>query len=225
MRREKIIGGIMDYYDDNDIVEKVACTVDGKSTVYYYNKLPTVLNVGCSSYNCQYGTPVSDDGCKLFVGQWEKRHGLKAYDIKSSSLLWRLPEGKIREIFVYPDYLIVNKTLAAILKLDISSGGILGEIRSGTVENIYNLGSPYVFVDTISGKCAVIDTENFQVVKKYSPKITNPSECLSILIGQVELKDSQLVITGVEKYPYGDNRNLDSIPYSRIIDKNFNDFL
>jgi hypothetical protein len=77
---------------ENGIVEKIVCKDDGICTVYFYEKPPKELNVGCSSYNRDYGIPVSEDGSKLFTGSWEKglggnKKGLCAYDIESGSLL------------------------------------------------------------------------------------------------------------------------------------------
>jgi len=232
MRRESIKGGIVEYYD-NELVEKVVCTVDGICKVYYHDKPHRELNVGCSSYNCQYGIPVSNDGTKLFVGAWEKglggfKKGLQAYDIESGSLLWRLNEGKIRHIFVYQNYLIVLKAYEAIFKLDVETGEVLDKIKSGTISFIYNLEYPYIFVETLSGKYVVIDTEKMLVVKKYSNKVVNPSDCVSLIILDAVLADNKLTISGFEQYPNNIYIPSKSITvgekYKRVIDSDFSTF-
>ena len=199
---------------------------DGKCTVYFRDKTTKELDVGCDSYNSQYGIPLSEDGSKLFVGSWAKdfggnKKGLHAYDINSGALLWRVNEGKIRHIFVYTNYLIALKAYACIFKIDIDSGAILGQIKSGTIENIFNLGFPYVLADTMSGKLSVIDVEKMLIVRKYSTKTVNPFECLSCVIREAVLNDNKLTIYGFEEYP---NKNYDisgSNEFCRIIDTDF----
>ena len=217
---------------ENGIVKKVVCSNEnGICIVYFYDKPPIELNVGCSVYNRQYGIPVSEDGSKLFIGSWEKgfgglEKGLMAYDTTSGSLLWRLAEGKIRHIIVYQNYLITLKTNAAIFKVDISSGAILDQIKSGTIENLYNLGFPYVLVDAVVGKLCIIDVESMSITKKYGSKhgskLINPSNCLSVLIQSATLQGNTLTISGVEQEHF--NRTFDVSnhkSFSRIIDADF----
>lgn len=203
-------------------LERIECNYKGTCTVYFYDKSPLELNVGCSFYNSQYGIPVSNDGKKLFVGSWET--GLCAYDILSGALLWRFKPGKIRNIFVYTDYLVVLSAYTSVVKIDIETGKMLAEVRSSTLERIFDIGAPYIFADRLSGKYGVIDVEKMTVVKKYASKTVNPSECLSLMIGEVVLQDNAITILGMEEYP---QKNFDSKiltggkPFSRIIDPSF----
>lgn len=203
-------------------LERIECNYDGVCTVYFYERPPKELNIGCSFYNSQYGIPVSEDGKRLFVGSWET--GLCAYDILSGVLLWRFKPGKIRHIFVYSDFLIVSRAYTSVVKIDIETGKMLAEVRSGTLERIFNLGAPYIFVDGLSGKHGVIDVEKMTVVRKYASKIVNPSECLSLMIREVVLQDNAITILGMEEYP---QKNYDAKmltggkPFSRIIDPSF----
>lgn len=203
-------------------LEKIKCNYKGTCTVYFYDRSPLELNIGCSFYNSQYGIPVSDDGKKLFVGSWET--GLCAYDIPSGALLWKFKPGKIRNIFVYADYLIVLRAYTSVVKIDIETGEMLAEVRSSTLERVFDLGAPYIFADRLSGKYGVIDVEKMTVVKKYASKIVNPSECLSLIIGGVVLQDNAITVSGTEEYP---QKNFDAKiltggkPFSRIIDPSF----
>jgi hypothetical protein len=63
MRVETIKCGFITIIE-NGIVEKVVCKYDDVCTVHFYKKPPKELNLGCDSYNSQYGTPVSEDGSK-----------------------------------------------------------------------------------------------------------------------------------------------------------------
>ena len=203
-------------------IERIECNYNGICTVHFYDRQPRALSVGCSFFNSQYGIPVSQDGTRLFVGSWEA--GLCAYDIFSGTLIWRHKPGKIRNILVYPSFLIVSRAYTSIVKIDIQTGKVLAEIRSGTLEHIFDLGAPYIFADTISGKHCIIDTEKMIVVKKYASKVVNPSDCLSLIVRNAVLQDNVITISGLEKYP---QKNLDAkiliggTPFSRVIDPNF----
>ena len=203
----------------------------GVCTIHFYHKPPKELrNVNFDSgYNSQYGIPISEDGSKLFVGHWEKtldgsKRGLEAYDTESGALLWRLHEGKIREIFVYSTYLIALQAGGAVFKAGIDSGEVLGQIKSGTIEQQFELDSPYTLVNAIKGKLSVLDTEKMAVLKTYSPKTVNPSNCLSALIQNVSLQDDVLTISGIEEYPDGDFSMPEGRAFSRVIDSSFSAF-
>jgi hypothetical protein len=89
---------------ENNIIEKIVCQYDGICTIYFYDKPPKKINIGCEVYNRQYGISISENGSNLFFGSWGK--GLLAYDIESGKLLWKSSDRKIRHIFVYTVYLI-----------------------------------------------------------------------------------------------------------------------
>jgi hypothetical protein len=212
---------------ENGIIEKIVCKYDGICTVYFYEKPPKKLGIGCDVYNRQYGIPVSEDGSKLFIGSWAKgeggnKKGLSAYDIETGSLLWNSPEGRIRSIFVYSTYLIAVKSYSAVFKYDINNGSKTGEIKSGTVDHAFDLGFPYIYVDSFKGKQSIIDVEKMSVVKKYSKKIVNPFNCLSVLIQNAVLDDNVLTISGIEEYPNMDHSKSGGIAFSRVIDTDFN---
>ena len=207
----------------NSVIEKVVCTYDGICTIYFYNKPPRELEIGCSVYNAQYGVPVSEDGRKLFVGSWEKamgglKKGIMAYEIETGTLLWHLQEGRIRSIFVYRKYLIAIKADAAVLKIDVDTGKVLGQIKSGTIDCAYNLCSPYILVNTIRGVLSVLDTQRMNVVKKYSAKKVNPNNALSCVIRDVALCGNELVIFGFED---GQHNAASSIEFEISNQKNF----
>ena len=234
IRIEVIEGGFVEHFT-HDTIEKVVCMYnnnsighnfeeyDGKCTVYYLNSAPRELSVYCSVYNAQYFVPISNDGTKLFIGSWykglgNKKMGLLAYDIMSGNILWRFAEGRIREIFVYTDYLIALKANSAIFKIDINNAVVLAQIKSKTIEAMFVLEYPFVLVDTIEGTLSLLDVEKMLIVKKYNQKIINPSNCLGLVILDVALQDKTLIITGYEEYP---NRNFtiaDKKNFRRVID-------
>ena len=230
MRIEYIDGGFVEIIK-NKIVEKVVCNYNGICTVYFNDKdkPPKELNVGCSSYNRPYGIPISDDGSKLFIGSWERKldgieKGLQAYDVSSGSVLWRFPEGKIRSIFVYSKYLIVLKDGAGIFKLDIGDGAVLGQIKGTTIVHIFDLGFPYVYIDTnaMAGKQSILDVEKMLVIKKNNKKMVNPSNSLSVVIQNVTLQGNILTISGVEEVQFSRKwSEANHKHFDRIIDTDF----
>lgn len=226
MQIELIDGGFIQIIE-NDTVKKIVCNYDGKCTVYFNDKPPNELNIGCTVFNRQYGIPVSEDGKKLFVGSWEK--GIHAYDTASGSLLWTLPEKKIRNIFAYLNHLIALKANAAVIKVDIDSGTVLGQVKSGAIENAYDLGFPYALVDTVKGSLCILDVEDMKIVKnygsKYGSKLVNPTKSLSIAIQDATLKGDTLTISGVEQENYSTTFSLsNNKPFSRVIDTDFYTF-
>lgn len=221
MRLETTDSGFVEIIEKANI-EKILCRYNDSCTVFFYDKPPKELHTECSVYNAQYGMPVSDDGSKLFVGSWEK--GLHAYSTESGELLWKFRPGRIRDIFVYPEFLIVSRAYTSILKLDIETGHLLGDIKSGTLERIFFLDPSYIFADTVSGKHAVIDVEKMTVVKKYSSKDVNPKDCLSLTITSVALQNSTVTIQGLEQYPkkrFDPHAGAVGKPFSRVVDRDF----
>lgn len=220
MRLEDIDFGFVEIIEKAN-VEKIICRYNGTCTVCFYDKPPKELHIECSSYNRQYGIPISNDGTKLFVGNWEK--GLFAYSIDSGEILWKFKPGKIRDIFVYSNFLIVSRAYAAIVKIDIETGAMLGSIKSGTLEHVFYLDSTCVFADTVSGKHAIIDVQEMVVIKKYDSKIVNPYDCLSFTITDAGLQNNILTICGIEEYPqrnFNPKIVLGGKAFSRIIDHN-----
>ena len=102
MRLERVERGFVQYFDTNEVIEKVAYLGDyiktgvskyenhlgeiietdltkfvGTCTVHFRHKPPKELhNIHFDKvYNSQYGMPVSKDGTKLFVGHWRGTRG------------------------------------------------------------------------------------------------------------------------------------------------------
>jgi hypothetical protein len=219
MRIELVDGGFNEVIK-NAVIKEVFCDYNGSCTVHFYEKPPKKLNIGCSSYNRQYGIPVSEDGRTLFISNWET--GLFAYDIMSGSVVWHLKDCKITSIVVCQTYVVTQKFGTSIIKLDIGSGEILSEIKSGTIETQFFLNGSYILVNSIKGKLVVVDTDKMTVVKKYNPKVVNPSNSLSILIQNAVLDGNRLSIAGLEDDGQGASLGIiNQRAFARVIDTNF----
>lgn len=215
MKREYIDHGFIEY-PYHPLVEKIVCVYDGPCTVHYRNAPPKTVLVECSSYNHQYGYPISEDGQTMFVSSWEK--GLSAYDIQTNDLLWRLKRSRITRTFVYPTYVVTTRYGVALLKFDVRSGEVLAELKSGTIDRAWGLQAPYILVESYRGKLAVVDTERMAVVKTYQKRSVNPNCCLSLIIQNVQAENNTLTISGLEECPNGDMWARGQTPFTRVLD-------
>lgn len=196
-----IDGGFCETFSSQQI-QKVVCTYDGKCRIYYYTGKMQEILLECSSFNQQYGFPISETHSLLFASSWE--NGLSAYDISSGLLRWTIPIKKASAVIVMDEYLMLLKNGSALLKIDIASGSIIAEIKSKTIEHIYELRLPYVLLDRFCGRLSILNSANMEIVKTYTEKQINPRNCLSFVIQNVQLENESLVICGFEDYPNRD---------------------
>ena len=210
----------------------------GNCTIYFYNKPPKQLKIDFSAmYHSGHAISVSEDGSKMFVVPWEnvidgKRVGLWAYDIDTGTLLWSFPKGNVGSISVYDDDIVIlGGGLAprmSIFKLDINTGEVLGELKSGTLETLFELSGSYLLANSFRGKLSVVDVESMSVVKNYGSifksKVINPLNCYSVVVTEATVQDNILVISGFENHQngvYDDNNDFEGKPFTRVIDDNF----
>ena len=215
---ERNTQGFLQHFD-TPLVEKIQYNFDGSCTVYFKDGSRKDHMIGCEVFNRQYGIPVSLDGKMLFLGSWEK--GLTAYDTVTGEKKWRYRPARIRFIFVYSDFLVVCRGNASLLKIDLHTGEVLWEQKSGTLEHIYRLDDRYIYAETLRGKHCVLDVTTMEVVKKYPPKTVNPSNCLSHVIREAYLQEGRLYIEGFEDYPNRNYRDSCQSNFYREIDPDF----
>ena len=218
--------------NDGKVLEVDEHDFYGACVIYFYDKLPREFDSNLIRfdivYNSQYGIPISNDGTKLFVSSsYDKirdvKQGLYAHDVETGYLLWRVNKGNIGNVFVYDDYLVFLNGYDAVYKVNIDNGEVLEKMKSSTVNQIFDLGTPYVLADATVGNLKVIDTEKMLVVKKYTPKITNPLKCGGYLITNTTLQGNTLTIFGYE-YPPNTKINPGNNfgwPFERVIDTDF----
>ena len=203
----KCFNGGFTQIPDNAFVSKIEVKYSGQSEsdcdVFYTSKTVCHLKILCTAYNSQYGLVLSQDGRLLISGTWEK--GIVAYDIQSGQKVWKYPKGKARTIITYGDELIVARDNSSVFKLDAASGEKKeGELKSGTLENIYPLNGSLFFMNSYRGKCCVVSCRDLGIVHVFDKSETNPHKCLSFIINDVKLSRSgHVVIEGFEDYPDG----------------------
>lgn len=194
---------------DSDVVQKIVSTYDGLCKIYFRDGKTKCVTTNCTAYNSQFGIPTSLDGQIMFVSSWE--NGLTAYNVDSNSKRWCYKSTRIRSVYVYQTYVVALKYGESIIKFDINNGKKLGELRSGTLEFLYELCAPFVLANTFRGKLSVINTETMSIEKIYQNQKINPSKAISFLIQKAAIERNKLVISGLENQK----------PFNRIIDTAF----
>lgn len=201
--------GYFEEFFDSKIISKVTCTYEGLCSVHFCDGRICTFETVADGYNRQYGIPASLDGKVLFVGSWEK--GLFAYDIETGKEIWRFESTRITSIYVSETHVVAIRYGEAILKLDIANGTKIGELRSGTIEDTFELDPLHILVDTYRGKLSIVDTDALAVVKQYPDPLINPTKAISFMIREASLERNKLTISGLEN----------SRPFCRVIDYNF----
>ena len=187
----RVEDGFKEFFPDGEVGE-VLCRNDGSCVVYFRDGAKKEVKVEYPEYSSIYGIHFSRNGHTLFNISWEK--GVIAYDVLSGTKLWHFKSAKISKLFVYETYVVVRKYGEAIIKLDISTGNKLAELRSSTIEGSWRLDDPYILVNWFRGKLSVIDTETMTIYKQYSKQIENPTKAIRFMIVDGFLKKNRLII-------------------------------
>lgn len=205
---------------ENAEVQYLECDFKNKKcTVFFHRKAPKELHIECSSFNRQYGIPVSDDGSRLFFSDWD--NGLWAYNLESGNIDWYSPSKHVTYLIVDSGHLIAVQQNRALLCFDIETGAIEKEVKSRSIQDAFMIDRKNLLVDSISGRLCAVSLPDLSIFKRYSDKIVNPHRCLSVLIQQIEFRDNMLSIKGVEEYPNHIMVQGQEKYFTRIIDSNF----
>lgn len=211
--------GFLQHYQ-NPLIDRIQFKFDGSCTICFKDGSTADHFVDCEVvYNEQFGIPISQDGKLLFVSSWEK--GLTAYDTIGGKKLWHFKSTRIMDVFSYPNFLIALRYNKALLKIDPTSGALLQELKSGSLEDMHRLDDRHFFVDRLRGKYCVMDAMTMGIVKTYSPRVVNPSNCLSHVIRDAYLRDGRLYIEGFEDYPNRNHAVSCQQDFEREIDSDF----
>ena len=211
--------GFLQHYQ-NPLIDRIQFKFDGSCTICFKDGSTADHFVGCEVvYNEQFGIPISQDGKLLFVSSWEK--GLTAYDTIEGKKLWHFRSTRIANVFTYPHFLVAFRYNRALLKIDMSSGALLQELKSGSLEHARRLDDRYFFADRFRGKYCVMDAMTMETVKTYSSKVVNPSNCWSHVIRDAFLRDGRLYIEGFEDYPNRNHTVSCQQDFEREIDSDF----
>ena len=181
--------------------------VDGSSAIHKLNN--------SSAYTSQYGVPLSADGSAMYISDWY--HGLTAYDTRSGNQLWKMKKPHIRMTHLFSDFGVTVQYGKALLQFDLESGEILNTLNSGQIEDMFYLKDDLVLISRYRGSVCIIDCLSMTVVKKISPAVLNPHECLSLSLDNVYLKDNKVIAVGVESLSRTDAKYKTPHDFSRIL--------
>ncbi len=208
------------YNYSNPIIEKIHLHSDGYCTIYFRNETVVRHFVNCEAvYQTQFGLPISLDGKLLFISSWE--HGLTAFDTLSGELRWQYEKSRIKSVFPYSNFVVACRYGIGLIKIDIGTGTVLQEIKSGTLEHCYYLDRKHLLLDRWRGKLSVLDGEAMGMVKTYSKKIYNPNDCWSLVITNVYLQHREIIIEGFENYANRDFQDSNQRTFRRVLDSSF----
>ena len=189
-------------------VDRVLLEYDtGRCTVFFSDGRTSSFIRTWENYHVyMYGLHFSDDGKIMFTGDWRK--GLFAIDPHNGETIWHYRPPRIRAIFAFPGYLIALRDGRSVIKLDVRTGELLGEITGRSLVSCWLLDGRHVLLDSKGGKLCVVDTESMETVKRYGisgmHSSVNPNNCLSLVIRDARLEEGKLIICGFEEYPNRD---------------------
>lgn len=202
------------------IIDRIRFMHNGICKIYYQDGRFLDFYTGCEAvYNSQWGTALSLDGEKLFVSSWE--NGLVAFCTRTGKKLWQYKRSRITSVFPYSGYLIACRYGKALLKLSLDSGEIIKELKSSTIQQMFEVDKNHLFVDCIRGRHCILTVAGLECVKNYQTSVVNPMNCLSHCIQRAYLKDGQLFIEGFEDYPNSNYATSQQAAFCRMIDPEF----
>ncbi len=97
-------------------------------------------------FNQQYGTPVSPDGERLYIGVWTR--GLFCYSVSTGKVLWRIGPGRVRHILVHGDFVIFCSAGRGIYKVEGKTGTLVKRIPFSGLDVLSSMSPNELFVGT-----------------------------------------------------------------------------
>ena len=207
---------------DSPYVDRVELDYDsGRCTIRFSDGEVCTFVRNWEDYHVYvYGLHFSDDGKIMFTGDWQK--GLFAIDAHSGETIWHHRPARIRELFIFPGYLIALRHGCSVIKLDVRTGELLGEITGRSLTSCWLLDGRHVLLDSKGGKLCVVDTKTMETVKRYGINGThssvNPNKCLSLVIREARLEEGKLKICGFEEYPNRDFSAAGAVEFARELE-------
>lgn len=206
-------------YPDTDAIERVELLYDdGLCTIRFRDGTVSAFQRRWGTYHvAYYGLRFTPDGRRMFTGSWSD--GVFALDTRSGETVWHYKCTKIRELFLCKDGVLALRVGKALCKLDRSTGALLGEVSGSALESCFPLNEQLVLLDGKYGKLCVVDTDSMTIVQKFAAAVYNPNRCSSLLIQDARLKDGEVLISGLEKYPDGRGDSEEAQAFERRIGK------
>ena len=206
-------------YPDVDAIEQVELLYDnGLCTIRFQDGTVRSFERPWESYHVAwYGLRFTPDGRRMFTGSWET--GVFALDTYTGETLWQYKCTRIRELFLCKDAVLAMRFGHSLCKLDLMTGALLGTVSGSALESCFQLNEHLVLLESKYGKLCVVDTDSMTIVQKFAAAVYNPNRCSSLLIQDARLKDGEVLISGLEKYPDGRGDSEEAQAFERRIGK------
>ncbi|MBQ9940505.1 MAG: hypothetical protein IJO74_03080 [Clostridia bacterium] len=206
-------------YVGNDKISHVDCHCkigNEHVSVFYTDGTTKDFIMNMDGYNMQFrNIPISVERNWIFWGSW--RNGLRAYDLLTGNLVWKINGGNYANILVYGQYLIAVRRNNRLLRLNIENGDILNESKSGLSMNAYALDDRYFCFVKERSNSLVYDATDFSIYKQYPHKNHLPS---NFIVRDTWLEDNRLLTEGFVDDGISGVMQLDPSFYDKSEEKN-----
>jgi hypothetical protein len=176
------------------------------------SQFPTVYEL---AFNSQYGTPLSPDGRRVFIGNWYR--GLFCYSTVTGDLLWHKGPGKVRMIVPTADHVIVEMCDRGIYKRDLSTGELVAQVKMTAIEILLPISGSEILAGPTRGSYSLYSIPNLRELQRITSSLLDPTRCLSVTIREAEKKDNLLVVRGWEEYPGMDDSKSGVTRFERFV--------
>jgi hypothetical protein len=153
------------------------------------------------AYNAQYSVPLSTDGQLLYVPTWSR--GLFCYDTHSGALVWRQGPGKVCQVEVVEDSLVIEMADRGIYVRDARTGRLVKEVKLASIQAFIRVSPTELFAGPKRNRYHLLDLPSLHISHEIPGRTLNPRGCLSFIVLEAHLTGDALVVSGWEQYPDG----------------------
>ncbi len=147
-------------------------------------------------FNSQYGTPISEDGQYVFIGNWER--GLFCYSLTDGQLKWKQEPGMVRTVIPYKDLLIIEMANRGVYIRSADTRELVKVIKMSGLEVFIRISDKELFVGPKFNRYFIYSLDTLQPLYEISKKYLNINRCYSFVIKEVFYKNDELYIKGSE---------------------------
>ena len=166
--------------------------------LYYKDGRRKQLNIGCSSFNSQFGTPVSEDGKHIFINKWSS--GLYSFCTETGLMDWKAGEKFTHEFILFRRYITLMHASKGLLKIDSESGEIIDELKDKTFVSHYHLSDSLIAVSTSRNTLEIVDSKSWEHVGSFNLNAMM-EELGKITVTWARCDNERIIAEGFKTYP------------------------
>ena len=204
---------------DNTRIKTLEYDSEGRVCVYgRHDKLiSTFKTCATVAFNGQYGTPISEDGRFIFIGNWDR--GLFCYSTDSGETVWQQGPGKVRRILVIDNELIVEMADRGIYKRKTADGSLSFQLKMGSISTFTRINKDTLFTGPKRNVYFTYNIPSMEPNGEVHEREINVNDCLSFVIQDVFYRNTKLMAQGFENYEkrnYSNNNRQDFLREVRV---------